>query len=480
MMRRGLAILLSLLFAMAAFAQMDTRIVDSLENIFPTQEGREKVLTMIELTWEFYDISFDDCIDWGERAIKEAHNQGFTDLEADATYALAMQYGYHADLDLAKDYLRKAYVLHEAVNNDDKSFEDLWNQAYFEQVWGNVDTAFLDYEKVLAAAERRNDNRAVAQVCSNIAIIQFHWQDFRNAELNFRKSSRFYQMIEDSVWMTRMNANLANLYLEWGKYAEAHKLFREVIPLMESFEDYGWLFRAYKNYGQFFMRDHIDFDSATYYFGKSMACTEHEALSRNSSNAVANEKADLLVEMGNLALYQQDEKAAVAYFEQAFNLAESNKYHLGLMQAALSLGQLYATQGKAKLSLHYLEVYAVEAQLSGITILNPLAKKPFILDYARLGRFDEMEKELDALDEHRAALMRENADIHDQLNILREESTELLMQYESQNENLETLKTQRNQYRLAFFGLLLFVISAVVLLLLYKIVRKNRTKTVKD
>ena len=71
--------MLSLLFATAAFAQMDTRIVDSLENILPTQEGREKVLTMIELTWEFYPISFDDCINWGEKAMKEAQNQGLAD-----------------------------------------------------------------------------------------------------------------------------------------------------------------------------------------------------------------------------------------------------------------------------------------------------------------------------------------------------------------------------------------------------------------
>ena len=70
----------SLFFVTAAFAQMDTRIVDSLESILPTQEGREKVLTMIELTWEFYDISFDDCIGWGEKALKEAQNQGFADL----------------------------------------------------------------------------------------------------------------------------------------------------------------------------------------------------------------------------------------------------------------------------------------------------------------------------------------------------------------------------------------------------------------
>jgi signal recognition particle subunit SRP54 len=70
----GLAVLL--LLSLMGFAQEETRVVDSLLNVLPSQQGREKVLTMIELTWEFYDVSYDDCIDWGEKAIKEAQNQG--------------------------------------------------------------------------------------------------------------------------------------------------------------------------------------------------------------------------------------------------------------------------------------------------------------------------------------------------------------------------------------------------------------------
>ena len=475
-MKRLLNILVFLFLSCCTFAQDETRIVDSLESVMVNQEGRDKILTMIELTWEFYDISFDDGISWGEKAIKEAHDLGFADLEADATYALGMQYGYHADLDLAKAYLKKAFALHKAVGNESKSFEDLWNQAYFEQVWGDVDTAFQDYEKVLAFAEQRHDSLAMAQTYANMAVIHYHWQNFKKAEIGFKKSCRLYRLMNNSIWMARMDANLANLYMEWGKYAEARNLFRSVIPQLEAIEDYGWMLRAYKNYGQLFMKDHIDYDSASYYFEKAMNCTAQEALTRNSSNAMANEKADLLVEMGNVALCKQDEKTAVDYFEEALVLAENNKYQIGLIQASQGLGQLYATQGKAALSLHYLEIYAAAVQRSGITLSDPQVKKPLILDYARLGRFKDMEKELDALDEIRAALMRENADIYEQYDILQEEAVGLIQQYESQNNQIEALQTQRNQYRLAFFGLLAIVLFIGVFLVAYKIVRKNRFK----
>ena len=143
------------------------------------------------------------------------------------------------------------------------------------------------------------------------------------------------------------------------------------------------------------------------------------------------------------------------------------------------LGQLCAKQGRASQSLQYLERYAVEAAQSGITMMEHAVRKSRILDYARLSRFDEMEKELDVLDEQRAALSRENADLYEQSGLLSDEVQDILWKNDLQNEQIETLQTQRNHYRLAFFGLLSIVIFTVVLLIAYKIVRKNRTKSVK-
>ena len=74
-MKRLFNILVFCCLSLTAFSQEETRVVDSLLRVLDHQEGRDKVLTMIELTWEFSDISYDDCIDWGEKAINEAQNQ---------------------------------------------------------------------------------------------------------------------------------------------------------------------------------------------------------------------------------------------------------------------------------------------------------------------------------------------------------------------------------------------------------------------
>ena len=454
--------------------------MDSLENAMSQQQGREKVETMIKLSKAFFDFSFDDCVDWGEKAILEAKALDFKDLEADATNALGLHYGYHIDLDLAQDCFKKAFVLHKAVGNDARAFEDLWDQAYFEQVLGNIDTAFAIYEEVLSYAIERNDTLAEANAYANMAVIQYQINDFPGSEMNFKKCRDLYVSLDDKMEVARTNANLANLYMEWGKYAESRRLYREAISAFESLERYDFLLLVYKNYGILFEKDYVNYDSASFYFEKAMDCVNHVEWPTENLEEVVNAKADLLVEMGNLAVVRHDEPTAKKYLEEAFALAEDNSYSFGLMQAALGLGQLYASQGKASLSLHYLDVYTEESRKSGITMMESATKRPLILDYAHLGRFDEMTAELDALDEQKKALERENSDLYDQLNSLQDEAQWLRSKYETQDNQIQTLQSQRNQYRMAFFGLLAITLFAVAVTIAYKIVRKKRAKNTKS
>ena len=475
-MKRLYKILILLFLSSFSFAQEETRVIDSLEGVMAKQEGREKVLTMIELSKAFFDFSFDDCVDWSEKAIQLSQEIGDLELEADAVFSLGIHYGYHADLDLAEVYLKNSFDLYKQSGSETKAFESLWNQAYFELLMGNMDTACLGFQKVLSMAEQRQDSLAYAQASDNLAFIQYQRRDFDGAIKAYGSSRDIYALLNDSLAVAHNNLNLAIILSECGRMKESQKLFVKVIPELEAFQENYLLLTAYKNYGMFFTRDIIDSDSASYYFKKALACTELETLSRADRQTIANTKSDLLVEMGNVAVSCHDDLLATNYFEEAFALAEDNKYHFGLMQAALSLGQLYALQGKATLSLHYLDIYAEEAKKSGITMMESAAKKPLILDYARLGRFDEMEVELDALDEQKMALQRENNDLYDQLSAIQDETQGLLQQYESQNEQIETLQTQRNQYRLAFFGLLVIALFVMALVIAYKIVRKKRAK----
>lgn len=476
-MKRLLLILAFVIGSTWCFAQDDMRVVDSLENVLVSQQGSEKIKTMIQMVWAFYDVAFDEGIDWGEKAIQMAQEIGESELEAEATYAIGVQYGYHNDLELAQKYLKEAFPLYEQAGNEAKAFDALWYQAYFELLLGNLDTAYSVFQKAMVMAEQRHDSLACAQISTNLGAIQFQKNDFNGAIEAFQLSRDYYEALNDSIACMEVNLNLAITYSECGRIVEARSLFVSLIPLLETNKRYYYLLLAYENYGLLLERGFAKYDSACYYLEKALAVTELEDISRQYRQTMVNTKADVLTELGNVAAAQKQPQQAILYYEEALSLAEYNCYHFGQMQAMVGLGQLYAQQGQATKSLYYLEKYSEKALRSGITLMEAAVKKSRILDYARLGRYVEMEKELDDLDEQRAALTRENADISNQIRELRNMVDDLVIQHEAQNNQIQTLQSQRDHYRLAFFGLMAIVLAVLVLLVVYKIVCKNRAKT---
>ena len=476
-MKRLINILVFCCLSLVGLAQEETRVVDSLLSVLPSQEGREKVETMIELSYAFFDFSFDDCIDWSEKAIQFSQEIGDLEFEADSYYSLGIHFGYHSDLDFAQEYLKKSYNLYQQTGNEDKAFESLWNQAYFEMVLGNMDSAYTAFQDVMLMAECRHDSLACAQASANLALVQYQRDDLEGSINSYLFSKAYFEALHDTATLVGIDMNLATLYGECGRSTEARELFVLVIPLLEAYNSYDFLLVAYKNYGLLFARDFINYDSATYYFEKALAITEMEDLSRQDRQTISNTKADVLTELGNVAFVQKQFLEAKQYYEEALLLAEGNGYHFGKMQAVLSLGQLYAKMGQATQSLQYMDRYAEEASHSGITLMEPVVKKILILDYARLGRFDEMEKELENLDEQRVALVRENADIYEHNRTLKNEISELLLQYESQSDQIQTLQAQRNHYRLAFFGLLAIILVAMDFWIFRRILLNNRHRS---
>lgn len=473
-MKRSLSTLILLLLTSFVFAQDEISAIDSLESIMAKQEGRDKVLTMIELSKAFFDFSFDDCINWGEKAIAEAKNHGYKDLEADANYVLGSQYGDHADLDMSYAYLKKAYDMHMFMGDEAKAFEDIWRQAYFEHVYGNVDTALIIYDKALLSAELRMDTLGIAKVNHNKAVLHYLKKNYQETVSAFKKAKRSYSLLDDSIMVVRIDANLASVYMEWGRMPESQRLFRMALPKLEANEDYEWLLLMYKNYGQFFVKDKLDYDSAYYYYQKDYLLQEF--LEENGIAVPISNKVDVLVEMGNVLYNQGQQQDALKEFIKAYELAKSDSYHNGQMLACLGLASVYSQIKQPLKSQYYIKQYFELESGSGNTLVHSVMRFPLILNYARLGYFDDMESELSDLEDDYKGLVRENADLYENNHSLLESNADLLKGYEIQNKQIQTLQTQRNHYRLAFFGLLAIALFALALLMAYKFVRKKRAK----
>ena len=475
-MKRWLNILVLFCLSLTAFAQEDTRVVDSLLSVLDHQEGRDKVLTMIELTWEFYDVSYDDCIDWGEKAIQEAQNQGFADLEAKANYALGIQYAYHGDLDLAKVYLKHAYAGFTAMDDTKNAFESLWNLATFEMSFGSIDTAYLVYEEALPLAKIIDDTSAYASVMSNMGLI---WYKRGNPEMSLRyyfEAKNLFEAIGDDLNVLRMQSNIAAIYLERDRYDEARRIFWDILPQFEAYGDNYYAFLVCKNLGTIYENYLVNYDSALFYLRKAVDCCEGPMSFKENVVSLKNEMSGALVEMANIMEREGDHSKAIAKYEEALVLAENSGYLYGQMEACVGLGKIHSKLGQAQKSLQYFNRYFELERKSGLVQLRPTFRKALSLDYARLGMINDLEAELSDIENAILELQRENIGLFDENDNLQTRLSDLLQQHDAQNQQIQALQTQRNHYRLAFFGILAIILATIVLFVAHKIVRKNRGK----
>jgi tetratricopeptide (TPR) repeat protein len=487
-MPRRIVIVFFFFLTLTVSAQ-ETRVIDSLLDVLPTKEGREQVKTMIDLTWEFYDISFDDCIRWGEKALSEARSLNEFDLEAEANYTIGVQYAQHADLDLAKRYLYLAYSQYIKIDDSEYirefgwdyssnrfAFLSLWNIAFYELAMGNIDTAYQVYEKALPLAEEMNDTLSCAGILSNIATIWYNKGILdKSYEYNAR-AKHLFESIGDEQLSLRMEANMALICCDKGQITKAKEMYWSLIPKMQEQRDYYYLLNVCHSLGAIYNNELVDYDSAMFYLQKAMLYGEMPMINKDDELTADREKTEVMTEIGSVLLNTGDTKGAIEEFEKALVWAEKNGYRRGQMMACLELTKVYAQQGQAAKSLHYFERYSSEASRSGITMMDHSVRKSLILDYARLGRYADMERELDALDEQRASLTRENVDLHEANSALEQENADLIAEREYHTQQITTLQNALNHYRLAFFGLLAIALFVLVLLVAYKIVRKKRPK----
>lgn len=475
-MKRWLNILVFIVFSVSAFAQVDTRVVDSLQEVLATQEGREKVKTMLELTWDFYDVSFDDCIDWGEKAVEEAKKLGFADLQAKANYVLGIQYAYHADLDLAESYLHKAYSQYITLGDTANAFESLWFIATYEMTLGSVDTAYKVYEQALPLAEQLGDTSAYAYVLSNMGLIEYKRLQLEKSYQHYDRASRLFMAIGDEPTALRIKDNMAAICTDGGHADEARLLYWEVIPKLEQFQDYYHLVAVCKNMGSIYENEFVDYDSAMFYLQKALDYASKPMENKEYQILADNEKSEVMVGMANVLLKKGNVEGAVRKFDEALKQAEKCGYSYGVMESCLGLGKVYSQLGQASKSMHYFDRFFELEKASGVTMMSEAVRKPLSMNYARLGRFDELDRELADFEERINDLMRKSADLEVQNQTLRSEASELFDQYESQAKALQEQQTMLQRYRLAFFGLLALVLATLAILAVRKIVQRNSPK----
>ena len=468
-MKRLLNILVFTFLASVAFAQEEMRVIDSLERVMAKQEGRERVETMMELSKAFVDFSFDDCINWGEKAIKEAASLQDDELVAKAYWKIGLRYLHHYEFDLAHDQFVTAWdILRDKQKASEQLMDVLNYKGYVELYMGEIDSALTTYQQTLKVSEILGDEANCADVYNGMAYLHFQQGRFDKAMECFLNARNRYEHLQDTLSVAQCDNNISNIYVEWQKFDEALALLQKVIPVFERNEDEASLAHAYQNLGAIYATGHVNMDSALVYLNKSIVCA------KNVGDQVTLIEDEL--ELASVLRHLGREKDAIGLYQSALHSSETMGYVIGMLEAYKNLGIHYNETGDFTTSAVYLKRCMDLASEKGNQLYVNTVRPYLIADYARLGQLMEMKRELGLIQDDYMGIVNENSALSDELSRIQYNVEGLLGQYESQINQIETLQSQRNHYRMAFYGLLCLCLAAVVLYIAYKIVRKKRSK----
>ena len=469
-MKRLLNILILSFLTTFIFAQDETRVIDSIQAVLKSQEGLDKVVSLAELSRAYSVVSYEDCISCGEAAVKEAKKLNDEGWVAWSLFKLGIRYKDHYDFDLSHDCFEQAVaILKQQKTGDGELYLDILNHmGETELLMGELDLAFTTYTKALEVSEILEDEMNAANVVNNLAYICFYKDDFDKAMGFFDDARNRYFKLDDQLSAAQCDNNISNIYVERQQFDKALSLLQKAIPVFEQFEDEASLAHAYQNLGTVYATGIVNYDSAMYYLRKSIMCAENV---RDEITLVEDE-----IELANVLKRLGKEKDAISLFQSALHSSETMGYTIGILETYKNLGIYYNETGDFTTSAVYLKRCMDLASEKGNQLYVNTARPYLIADYARLGQLMEMKKELGLLVDNYEGIVNENNALDEELARLSDDAQGLLQQYESQNEQIETLKAQRNQYRLAFFGLLAIALFTVVLFVAYKIVSKKRSK----
>ena len=456
------------MFAVTASAQEEVRVIDSLENVMERQEGREKVETMMELSKAFFDFSFDDCIDWSEKAIEEAVRLQDEELIAKAYWKIGLRYLNHYEFDLAHDQFVTALRMIDNQKESELLVDILNYKGYVELFMGEIDSALVTLQRNLQVSESFGDESNCADLVNNMAYIHFQRDNLDKAMECFLDARQRYGRVHDTLSMAQCDNNISNIYVQWQQYDEALALLKQAIPVFEQNGDEASLAHAYQNLGTIYTTGFVNLDSALVYLRKSIVCAE-----------MVGDQVTLVedkIELANVLKLFNRNGEAISLYQSALHSSEMMGFLNGMLGAYKNLGIYYNEAGDFTTSAIYLKRCMDLALEKGNQLYVNSIRPYLIADYAHMGHFAEMKKELGLFTDDYESILNESNVLDEELVHLRENAADLLQQYDSQNTQIQTLQTQRNHFRLAFFGLLSIVLFAMVLFLAYKIVRKKRTK----
>jgi signal transduction histidine kinase len=135
---------------------------------------------------------------------------------------------------------------------------------------GDLDSAFVSYQKALVYAKKDNDKLLIASVYNNFGLLDWNKSNFLKAIQYYNKALRIFEEIDDKLGQSNALSNIGLVYQSFKDYKNAEKYLYKSLEIKNETKDNYGLSVSYTNLGSLF-DDLKNYDKAIFNYKKAIA-----------------------------------------------------------------------------------------------------------------------------------------------------------------------------------------------------------------
>lgn len=319
---------------------------DSLEQVLPALQGREKVIALGELTFQYAYTDGVKALEYGNRELALAQELNDPEMLALAYNDLSIAYFYKGRFDTVVVLNKKALAIREKLG-DLRGMASSLNKmgnAYHEL--GDLGNAMRVQMRTLQVYESLQDTFGMETTLNNIGNVLHRNKNYMQAIPFFERALTLARQIGDKRGIIAAKGNLANALLALKRYRRSEKEFRELIVLIEESGYPEQLAVAYQGLGVIY-RDQMQHEKGIGYYLKALEIYEKIG----SEVGIGT----ICINLGNAWKDAGDGQKAAYYLQKGLQISETQATPYQLKLAYNGMYDYEKQRGNTASALHYLE-----------------------------------------------------------------------------------------------------------------------------
>ncbi len=175
----------------------------------------------------------------------------------------------------ALDGFFSAYNIFDKTDNRVWKIEALQNIGFVYTILAQTESVYYDsalyFYQLIARSIR--DRREEAEYFNNLGILYERKGDYKNAQLNYEKALRTFEILQDKIARAKVLCNIGNLYVNKGDYKKGIKIYQDGYIIIENMNRKDWQASILSNLG-YAQYKGGDIDGAINSLGKAVAIIE--------------------------------------------------------------------------------------------------------------------------------------------------------------------------------------------------------------